>query len=118
MPTNYLKQLKIKGININFDKLVKDYTIEIDQKMKHLDIVATPESKDAVVAIKDNMNLINGSKVIISVTSPDGSVRKYTLTIEKQESNIILIIVLIVVVLSAAIGVLRYLISMKKEQNQ
>ena len=118
MPTNYLKQLKIKGININFDKLVKDYTIEIDQKMKHLDIVATPESKDAVVAIKDNMNLINGSKVIISVTSPDGSVRKYTLTIEKQESNIIPIIVLIVVVLSATIGVLRYLISMKKEQNQ
>lgn len=54
-----LKNLRIIGYNIAFDKDTREYTISVKENIKELDVVATPLSKDIVVENTGKVNIEN-----------------------------------------------------------
>lgn len=62
--------------------------------------------------------IVCGSKVYVEVASPDGSVRVYTLNIQKAgsvDAKVIIIIIMILVILS---GVIKYVQEKKKYKRK
>lgn len=114
--SDYLSDLSIKNNNIVFSKTKQEYTVKVDKKTNKLDLSAIAEDENATVTIKGNKNIKNGSKVTIEVESTDGSVRVYTLNIQKTGSvdvGIILILIMILAILSA---IFKY-IQVKRKVN-
>ena len=77
---NYLKSLEITDYNINFNKEVYEYTVEVKNDTS-LEINAIAEDDKSSVEINNNYNLKNGSKIRIIVTSEDTTQRIYTINI-------------------------------------
>ena len=139
----YLKSLAIEGFAINekFDKNTLDYTATTDYEHETLNIVATPEDKNAKVEIKGNENLKIGENVItITVTSSETKeIKIYNITvtrkdfeassstttkailapdIKKKSNSNVLLIVIISVIGAAIIGASAYFIFRKpKDKN-
>ena len=82
-PDNYLKSLIIKNYEINFDRNVFNYDLNIGSE-KSLLITPTCEKSDATYNIIGNTNLKNGSKIIIKVSDKEGSTREYTINVNKS----------------------------------
>lgn len=80
---NYLKSLTIKDYNINFNRNVFNYDLNIGSE-KSLLITPTCEKSDATYSIVGNTNLKNGSKIIVKVSDKEGSTREYTINIKKS----------------------------------
>lgn len=102
--SDYLSDLSVKGNDIEFIKTKQEYTVKVDKKTNKLDLSAIAEDENATVNIKGNKNIKNGSKVTIEVKSTDGSVRVYTLNVQKTGSvdvGIILILIMILAILAA-----------------
>lgn len=102
--SDYLSDLSVKGNDIEFSKTKQEYTVKVDKKTNKLDLSAIAEDENAKVNIKGNKNIKNGSKVTIEVESTDGSVRVYTLNVQKTGSvdvGIILILIMILAILAA-----------------
>lgn len=82
-PDNYLKSLTIKDYEINFDRNVFNYNINIGSE-KSLIITPVCEKSDATYSIVGNANLKNDSKIIIKVSDKEGSTREYTINVKKS----------------------------------
>ena len=69
-----LKNLSIKGININFESDKYDYEIRYDKSYKNgIKIYDTALSEDTKITIKGNNNLEEGSVIKVLVEALDGS---------------------------------------------
>ena len=81
-----LKNLSVKGININFNSDKYNYFIRYDKSYKKgITIYNTTVSQDVEVNILNNTNLKEGSKISVYVTALDGSsTSEYTITLEKD----------------------------------
>ena len=76
---NYLKSLKIKGIELNtsFNKENTTYFIKVTNT-SNLKITATAEEDSAKVTVVGNDNIKQGTnKILISVTAENGDIRYY-----------------------------------------
>ena len=86
----FLKNLTIKGYNINFYKEQLTYEIVIDKSVNKVDVEYETESDKAAANVRNNdpINIIN--PIIITVTAEDGSVKDYTinLTYKALSNNI------------------------------
>lgn len=94
-----LRNLAVKGYNIEFDSDKNKYTILYDKSYKNgLTIYETTLSEDVKVDITGNSNLKEGSVVKIIVTALDeSSTTEYTITLEKDTRiNFFLILDLVV----------------------
>ena len=94
-----LRNLAVKGYNIEFDSDKNKYTILYDKSYKNgLTIYETTLSEDVKVDIAGNSNLKEGSVVKIIVTALDeSSTTEYTITLEKDTRiNFFLILDLVV----------------------
>lgn len=83
---NYLKSLSLTGIEFKneFSKTTLDYFANIDKNISNVSVNAVAEDSSAIVTIYGNTNLQEGrNKIIISVTSEDGSVRNYKIYVTK-----------------------------------
>lgn len=76
---NYLKELKVKGIdlNTNFNKENTTYFVNVTNTSS-LNITSTAEDNSAKVVVTGNDNIREGtSKILIAVTAENGNVRYY-----------------------------------------
>ncbi len=73
-----------------FDPSVTSYNVEVNSDVDSLTISATPEDRDAKVAITGNENFAVGmNRVTIDVTAPDNvTVKQYVLNVTKLETGV------------------------------
>lgn len=112
--SDYLSDLTVKKSEIEFSKTKQEYTVKVDRNTRELDLSAVAEDKNAKVTIKGNDNIKNGSKVFVEVESADGSVRVYTLNVQKAGSVDVKVIIILIMVLAILSGIIKYLQEKKK----
>ena len=103
----YLKSLKIRNHDITFNKKVFNYLVIVESNENELDIYElNTEDENAVVEVKNNSNLTNGSKVDIVVTSENEEViNTYTIDIKvKKKSNFIKVLFTFIIILAIIAG--------------
>lgn len=112
-----LKYLNVESNNINFSNTTHDYTIFIDREVYQLNISYETEDKKASVSIDGNENLVNGSKVVVTVKAEDGTENKFTINVNvKKKSNFIKYLFIIILVLAILAG--AYYLYMKFIQSK
>lgn len=90
-----LSKIEIQGYNIEFKPDVTEYTLKINKSDKTLDMIVETESDSSTYEIKNNTNLKNKSKVVITVTAENGDTKDYTITIKKSSNFGLILIILI-----------------------
>ena len=86
----FLKNLTIKGYNINFYKEQLTYEIVIDKSVNKVDVEYETESAKVVANVRNNDPISIINPIIITVTAEDGSIKDYTinLTYKALSNNI------------------------------
>ena len=77
----FLKNLTIKGYNINFYKEQLTYEIVIDKSVNKVDVEYETESDKAVANVRNNDPISIINPIIITVTAEDGSIKDYTINL-------------------------------------
>lgn len=90
-----LSKIEIQGYNIEFKPDVTEYALKINKSDKTLDMIVETESDSSTYEIKNNTNLKNKSKVVITVTAENGDTKDYTITIKKSSNFGLILIILI-----------------------
>lgn len=83
-----LKSLSVEGYDIvpNFDKNVKDYTLEVENNVENIVIHYSTSDDDATVSGAGTKTLTEGiNKFNIVVTAEKGNTKTYTLTVNRKE---------------------------------
>jgi len=84
---NSIKKLEIKGYDIDFDKDVLEYSIKVSSDVSKLEFDIELSDSEAFYTVVGNESFKSGkNKVLITVTSLDGSTRTYTINVEKDEN--------------------------------
>lgn len=112
-----IKNIKIKGYNLNFDKNSKTFHLNIDKEDTELDIAVTLKDKNADYEIEGNEDLQDGSEIKIKVTAEDGTTDTYRIIIEKKETNIMPVIIGLVALLIIIIVIVIIVINKKKKNG-
>ena len=100
-----IKNIKIRGYHLNFDKNSKTFYLNIKKEDTELDITVNTKDKKANYDIEGNENLEDGSVVKIIVTAQNGDTDTYRIIIQKESTNIIpyiigaLILIIIIVII-------------------
>ena len=100
-----IKNIKIRGYHLNFDKNSKTFYLNIKKEDTELDITVNTKDKKANYDIEGNENLEDGSVVKIVVTAQNGDTDTYRIIIQKESTNIIpyiigaLILIIIIVII-------------------
>ena len=84
---NYLDNLQVEGYELTpkFDKQTISYTIKGNLKSDEINIIATPNDKDATIQGAGKIKVAQGQKEFrVDVTAPSGTVRSYTIYIDEQ----------------------------------
>ena len=117
--THYLKSLVIGGYPINFNKETFIYNLIIPSDVNKLEITAIVEKIGDSFEIRNNENLVDGSKIEIIVKGEDDEVTVYTINItKKSKSNLIIIIIISLITLLIIILIVVIIIkSNKKKKN-
>ena len=101
-----LSSLNVTGYDLVFNSKITDYTLVINKEDTVLDLNYETEDNKASVSVNNNENLTSGSKITITVTAEDGTVKVYYINIlVKAKSNtlgIIFIIILVIAILAGA----------------
>lgn len=116
--SDYLSNLTVKESEIEFSKTKQEYTVKVGKNTNELDLSAIAEDKNAKVTIKGNDNIKNGSKVFVEVESVDGSVRVYTLNVQKAGSVDVKVIIILIMILAILSGIIKYLQEKKKYKEE
>ena len=102
-----IKNIKIRGYKLDFNKNSKTFYLNIDKEDTELDITVTLNDDASSYEIEGNENLEDGSVIKIVVTAEDGSEDTYRIIIEKKDTNympfiiggaVLLVIIVIVIV--------------------
>lgn len=110
---NILKEIKVDGYNLEFNKEDKDFILKIDNGDTKLKIIVTPSNID--YEIFDNEDLQDGSVVKIKIDDANGT-SEYKITIFKDSNKISIIIYGIIILIAIAIVVLIIYIIRKKKK--
>lgn len=100
----YLSMIEIKGYNIDFEPEKNEYTLKINKSDKILDMTVETQNDTSTYEIKNNSNLKNRSKVVVTVTAENGDTRDYTIKIKKSSNFGLIFIILIL------LGICGYII--------
>ncbi len=85
---NYLKALKLKDVELNFDKNVYEYNVNVLYNILETEVIAVPEDIKAKVEVIGNKALIIGENVFtINVIAENGAVLSYKITINRLEEG-------------------------------
>lgn len=117
---NYIKFLKIKGYDIEFDKEKLEYDITVNSDVSKLDLDIILNDDNSSYEILGNDKFKKGLNIVsIIVTSEDGTNRTYTINVNKESSKVsnnngsdskdksrIVIIVLIILVIIGLIYII------------
>ena len=116
---HFLKSLVVGGYNINFNKEQFVYSLTIPSDISRLEITPIPEEETAMIEIKGNEELIDGSLVTINVIGEDNETTTYTIDITKEAGTnyMLLIAAGIIILLIVVLVILIIIKSNKKKQN-
>ena len=79
-----LSKLELGNYNINFDPKKFEYEITVDSSVDTISVSATPTVDGAVVAVNNNTDIKNGTKIFVTVTALDKNTKKnYIITVKK-----------------------------------
>ena len=82
---NYLKSLKIEGYKINFDKDIKYYQIDLNEKVNSLNVEVFLEDENSTYEIIGDDDLQkNNYQILINVTSQSGDKRTYIVEVNDK----------------------------------
>ena len=87
---NYLDELSVDGYELTnrFNKIRDTYCLSIPEEVTSLEVSAVPSDSSAVVKVTGNSDIPEGrSKIMISVTADDGSVRIYRIYVDRGEDD-------------------------------
>lgn len=79
-----LSSLNINGYNLNFDSLIFNYSLKVENDTKVLDITPTLTNGNYTYEIIGNENLKNGSVIKIVITDLTNQTNTYSITIVKS----------------------------------
>ncbi|MCM1053584.1 MAG: cadherin-like beta sandwich domain-containing protein [Ruminococcus sp.] len=99
LANNYLTNLEVEGYNINptFNKETLYYTLEVPNTTDKVNIIATLEDSSATVTGNGIVSLDYGrNDKYVTVTSSDGVIRTYTISITRKDLSDVRIMDLIV----------------------
>lgn len=83
---NYLKNLKIEGYSIEFDKNVTEYNVEVPNGTEKINIKTELEDSNAKVSGSGEVNVSEGNnKIEVKVTAENGNVKVYTINVTVKE---------------------------------
>ncbi len=112
-----IKNIKIKGYRLNFDKTSKTFHLNIKPEDSQLDINVSLKDKNANYEIEDNDNLKDGSVIKIVVTAEDDTTDTYRIIISKKTSNIMPIIIGSLILIVIIIVIVLIIINKKRKNN-
>lgn len=113
-----LKNLSVKGININFNSDKYEYTIRFDKSYKNgLKIYNTTISDDVEVSVLDNTNLKVGSSIRVIVNALDGSSTSEYIINLKRDNRINFFFILDVVIGTILIVLIIIQLRKRKKAN-
>ena len=81
-----LKIMRTNNENIvpNFDKVIFEYYLTVDNNTNSLDLTAVPENENSKIEINGNQNFKQGNNVVeIKVISPNGTSNSYKIYVTK-----------------------------------
>lgn len=84
----FLSALSLSEGKINFVKTTSDYTIEIAEDTKSIEVKAAPEDTSAKVLIENNTDIKLDVPIKITVTGVKGTTRVYTINMKKAEAKL------------------------------
>ena len=84
-----LKKLTLKNYPINFESVIKQYTIKVDSTVDQIDITPVVNVDGASFVIEGNNELKNKSTITITVTSKDNSTKEtYSILVLKEKEEV------------------------------
>lgn len=85
---NYLSELKISNLEVNFNKENLEYTFEVENNVESINIEAKAEHDSAKVegAGKQSLN-IGENDIKVAVIAEDGSKKIYSIKIKRKDNN-------------------------------
>lgn len=115
-----IKNIKIKGYHLNFDKNSKTFYLSIDKEDTELDIDVITKDKNADYEIEGNENLEDGSVIKIIVTAENGSTDTYRIIIQKEATNFLPVIIgsIVLIILIVVIIIVIVKKNNKKDNNK
>ncbi len=85
---NFLSNIKLNNGNINFEKNVLEYNINVLYDVDNIEVTAVPEDNKSKIEISGNENLNVGlNKIKILVIAEDGSEREYIINVDKKKED-------------------------------
>lgn len=85
---NYLSSLTINGIIFKFDKEKTSYVLGVPNSMTNATIINKTESDKAVLEVSDTALAVGNNIINIKVTSEKGTIRTYTLYINRERESL------------------------------
>lgn len=83
---NYLKDLKVEGYELSFDKDKLEYNLDVPNEVNKVNITATKEDSKSSIKGTGEIELSEGvNQVKIIVTAQNGSTRTYVININVKE---------------------------------
>lgn len=83
---NALKSLSVEGYDIGFSKDKLEYKLELDQDVESINIIATPNDKNATVKGAGEVKLTDGiNNITLTVAAENGNEKVYTIIAEVKD---------------------------------
>ena len=126
---SYLTNILIEGYNINFNKDVYEYTLNIEDESS-LTIDTSVSDENVMVTINGNKNLINGSVIEINVKTVDDDLGVYKINIVKSVNDLIvdnkqeekendyMMIFIIIIAILVLINIVRILLNRRRRNDE
>lgn len=85
---NFLSNIRLNNGNINFEKNVLEYNINVLYDVDNIEVTAVPEDNKSKIEISGNENFNVGlNKIKILVIAEDGSEREYIINVDKKNKD-------------------------------
>ena len=84
----YIKNLEIKGYDIDFDMYDYEYSIKVGNDVTSLDFDVLLNSSNSIYYVEGNENFKEGENLVyLTVKAENGSTKTYTIRVEKEKSK-------------------------------
>lgn len=84
---NNLSSITSSLVNIDFNKETTSYEVEVENDVKELDLVATPEDKSSTVDISSQVLKTGKNTITITVKAANEEEKIYTITVNKKNAK-------------------------------
>lgn len=86
--STYLSSISSNIVDIDFSKDVYEYSVEVDEDIKELDLTALAEDENAKVTISNQKLDKKTTTITITVQSESGNKSTYKIIVTKKENNV------------------------------